>query len=58
MGDLQDTPVTIDHMYCNLKNDCECMCVVMCVTEASVVNQSLTTDPELWTRVEEINLLT
>lgn len=29
----------------------------VCVTQRSVVNQSLTTDPELWTRVEEINLL-
>lgn len=26
MTDLQDTPVTIDHMYCNLKNDSLCVC--------------------------------
>lgn len=29
----------------------------LCVTKASVANQSLTTDPELWTLVKEINLL-
>lgn len=51
MTDLQDTPATIDHMYSNLKNGC------VCVTKASVANQSLTTDPELWTLVKEINLL-
>lgn len=56
MTDLQDTAVTIDHMYCTLKIDCVCVCV--CVRQASVVNQSLTTDPELWTQVEEINQLT
>lgn len=46
MTDLQDTPATIDHMYSNLKNGC------VCVTKASVANQSLTTDPELWTLVK------
>ena len=49
--------MTIDHKYCNLKNDCVCVLVCMCTTWASVVNQSLTADPELWTQVKEINLV-
>ncbi len=36
---------------------CVCVCVCVCVSLVQAINQSLTTDPELWTLVEKINLL-